>query len=141
VVGVEQEAAPRVVPEDHVRPHDPDQPGHGQAHGHGDLQLAVDRPQEVDRDRGPEGSGGRLGLGPPDPGQLGLASLELGQRGLARVGRRIGAALLPGGEAGQLHVHPPPGPGGQGPPSLELDVVRMRAEGQDPTNSKHQGSH
>jgi len=125
VVGVEQPAPPGVVAEDHVGPHGPDQAGHGQAQGHGDLELAVDRPQEVDRGHRPQGGRGRGGLGPAHRGQLG------------RVGPRVGAALLPGGEAGQLHVDPPPSPGGQGATGLELDVVRVGAERQRPPDGQH----
>jgi hypothetical protein len=124
VVGVEQPAAPGVVAQDHVRPHGPDQAGHGQPQGHGDLELAVDRPQEVDARR-PKGGRGRLRLGPPHRGQG------------VRVGRRVGAALLAGGEARQLHVHTLAGPGGQGAAGLELDVVRVGAEGQRPPDGQH----
>jgi hypothetical protein len=125
VVGVEQPAPPGVVAEDHVGPHGPDQAGHGQAQGHGDLELAVDRPQEVDRGHRPQGGRGRGRLGPTHRGQLG------------RVGPRVGAALLPGGEAGQLHVDPPPRPGGQGAAALEVDVVRVGAERQRPPDGQH----
>jgi hypothetical protein len=112
------------VAQNHVRPHGPDQAGHGQPQGHGDLELAVDRPQEVDARR-PKGGRGRLRLGPPHRGQG------------DRVGRRVGAALLAGGEAGQLDVRALPRPGGQAAAGLQLHVVRVGAEGQHPAGGQH----